>query len=192
MKIYTIPSDIADTVESWVTGTKIPWFYFNHTLGEYPKGQFDVEQSHYTIKDLPRFTHYFFPNSKTAEEDRRGVMPLTEWVKREVLPGYEVRRVMGNLTTPMTNAERYLNLPHVDSDDPSMMTFLYYVNTSDGKTVFFKNRKIEADVEPIKGTGILFSSNTIHAGQVPSINKTRYVINIILSKHDKTNNKHSS
>ena len=184
VKIYTVPNTITDSVEKWVTGTKIPWFYFNHTLGEYPKGSYNVEQNSYVIKDLPRFTHYFFPNSKTADEDRKNIMPLTEWIKKEVLPGYEVRRVMGNLTTQLPNAENFLNLPHVDSDDKEKYTFLYYVNDSDGKTVFFKDGKIETEVDPIKGTGALFLSNTIHAGQVPSINKTRYVINIILSKRD--------
>ena len=184
VKIYTVPTDIADRVEKWVAGTKIPWFYFSHTLGNDLKGKKDVNQTSYTIKDLPRFTHYFFPNSKTAEEDRTAVMPLTEWIKREALPGYEVRRVMGNLTVQMPNAEIYLNHPHVDSDDEDKYTFLYYVNNSDGKTVFFKDGNIDCEVDPIKGTGVLFPSNVPHAGQVPSININRYVINIILSKRD--------
>lgn len=184
VKIYTVPTNIADRTEKWVTGTKIPWFYFNHTLGNDPKGRAHVEQDVYTVKDLPRFTHYFYPNSKTAGEDRAAVMPLTEWVKKELLPGYDVRRVMGNLTTQMPNAELYLNLPHVDSEIESAYTFLYYVNTSDGKTVFFRDGKIDCEVDPIKGTGALFPSNTPHAGQAPSINKSRYVINIIFSKRD--------
>lgn len=184
VKVYTVPDQIADRVEKWVTGTKIPWFYFKHTLGEYPKGNFDVDQNTYTITDLPRLTHYFYPNSKSAKEDRENVIPLTEWIKKELLPGYDVRRVMGNLTTQHPNSDKLLNLPHIDSDSQNIFTFLYYVNTSDGKTVFFKDRKIDMEVEPIKGTGALFPSNTIHAGQVPHINKTRYVINILFSKRD--------
>lgn len=182
--VKNIPDSIVNKVESWVTGTKIPWFYFNHTLGETPKGQISVNQDVYTLQDLPRFTHYFYPNSKTPDEDRSAVMPLTEWIKKEVLPGYEVQRVMGNLTTQMSQSQHLLNLPHIDSDIGAMMTFLYYVNDSDGKTVFFKDGKIDCEVLPVRGTGVLFPSNTPHAGQVPSINKTRYVINIILIKRD--------
>jgi hypothetical protein len=184
VKIYTVPDNISDRVERWVTSSKIPWFYFSHTLGLDPKGQAEVNQNIYTIKDLPRFTHYFFPNSKSPVEDKSHIMPLIEWIKQELLPGYEVKRVMGNMTYQMSNAEMYLNLPHVDSNNESMYTFLYYVNSSDGKTVFFKNGLIDCETDPIKGTGVLFPSNTIHAGQVPSINKSRYVINIILGKRD--------
>ena len=180
--VHTVPKDIADGVEKWVTGTKIPWFYFTHTLGHDLKGKRDVNQNAYTIVDMPRLTHYFFPNSKSAEQDRKYVMPLTEWVKRELLPGYTVERVMGNLTTPIIGADKFLNIPHMDSDNPNCTTFLYYVNSSDGKTVFFKDGLIDCQVDPIKGTGALFSSSTIHAGQLPSINKNRFVINIIFKR----------
>jgi hypothetical protein len=182
--VNNIPSVISDRVEDWVTGTKIPWFYFNHTLGVNPKGAYSVDQDKYIIKDLPRFTHYFFPNSKTLVEDKAAIQPLTEWIKANYLPNYDVKRVMGNLTTQMADANKYLNIPHVDSDADTMYTFLYYVNSSDGKTVFFKDRKIDCEVDPIKGTGALFPSNVIHAGQIPHINTSRYVINIIFSKRD--------
>lgn len=180
--VHTVPIQIADRVERWVASTKIPWFYFTHTLGNDYKGKIEVNQNKYTIKDLPRLTHYFYPNSKTAKEDRASVMPLTQWIINELLPGYELRRVMGNLTTQMEDANLYLNVPHVDSDNENTFTFLYYVNNSDGKTVFFKDGLIDCEVEPIKGTGALFPSNTPHAGQVPHINKNRFVINIILTK----------
>lgn len=184
VKLYTVPTDIADNVEKWVTGTKIPWFYFNHTLGYDAKGKIEVDECSYTIRDLPRFTHYFYPKSKTEVEDKAVINPLIDWLTTNILPGYKVRRVMGNMTTRMPNGEMFLNLPHVDSDVDKMVTFLYYVNTSDGKTVFFKDGKIDCEVEPVKGMGALFPSSTTHAGQVPSINNTRYVINIILEKRD--------
>lgn len=183
-EILYVPDAIADSVEKWVTSTKIPWFYFGGTLGHNDKGRYPVEQDKYLIKDQPRFTHYFYPNSKTADLDRKHIIPLTEWIKKEVLPGYEVQRVMGNMTTQTYGADKLINIPHVDSDLPNMFTFLYYVNSSDGKTVFFKDRQIELEAEPLKGTGALFSSNTVHAGQVPTINKNRYVINILLAKRD--------
>lgn len=181
--IDNVPGNIADSVEQWITGTKIPWFYFNHTLGIDPKGQVQVHQDKYIVKDLPRFTHYFYPNSTSRQQDEKYVLPLTSWLQKEFLPDYRVLRVMGNLTTQMPEAGKYLNLPHIDSDG-TKFTFLYYVNNSDGNTVFFQNSSIYKEVEPVKGTGVLFSSNTPHAGQVPSINKTRYVINIIFGKRD--------
>lgn len=183
--VNNIPQKIVDDIELWVTSTKIPWFFFTHTLGEDQRGSFKVDQNTYTIADLPRLTHYFYPNSKSPENDRKYIMPLTQWCIANILPpNYEVRRVMGNLTTQLRDAELLLNIPHVDSDDGEKITFLYYVNDSDGQTVFFEDGKIICDTTPIRGTGALFPSNTVHAGQVPCINKSRYVINIIFSKRD--------
>lgn len=182
VRIHTVPNDIADRVERWVTGSKIPWFYFNHTLGDEPRGAYEVDQCKYTIQDLPRLTHYFYPNSSSGPKDREAIRPLTEWIKQELLPNYDVVRLSGNLTTQLLGSELLLNIPHVDSDHTSLHTFLYYVNNSDGRTVFFDNKKIIAEVDPIKGTGALFPSNTVHAGQVPSINKNRYVINMLFIK----------
>lgn len=195
--LHTVPKDIADRVEKWVTSSKIPWFHFSGTLGQYEYRKVDVDQDKYIIQDLPRFSHYFYPNSKTPQEDRLNIMPLTEWVITQLLPGYEVRRVMGNLTTQV-NSNNLLNLPHPDADNPNVFTFLYYVNDCDGKTVFFNsNKNIEHEFDPVKGTGVLFKSNIVHAGQCPSINTTRYVINIIFGKkksgdkNEKPSNKHS-
>ena len=182
--IHTVPKNIADGVREWVTGRTIPWYHFNRTLGPTQMGRAQVDQDKYTIDDLQRFSHYFFPNSKTPQDDKKHVMPLTRWVINTLLPGYEVRRVMGNLTTQMPNGSTILNLPHPDASDSNIFTFLYYVSDSDGKTVFFKDGKIYQEVDPIGGTGVLFPSTVVHAGQCPSINKTRYVINIILAKRD--------
>lgn len=183
--INNIPGNIANGIENWVTSTKIPWFYFNHTLGDDERGSYPVNQNVYTIVDLPRLSHYFYPNSKTPENDKKFILPLIEWCKGNILPPqYEVKRVMGNLTTQLANAENLLNIPHVDSNDKDMISFLYYVNDSDGQTVFFKDGTIVYDASPVRGTGVLFPSNTVHAGQVPSINKTRYVINILFGKRD--------
>lgn len=183
--IDKIPAKIVDGVEQWVTSSKIPWYYFNGTLGSGLRGSYAVEQDTYTICDLPRFTHYFHPNSSTPILDKQHIMPLTQWLRSNVLPsGFEARRVMGNLTTQLRDGELLLNVPHVDSDDGNLFTFLYYVNDSDGQTVYFNNGKIHQETAPVRGTGALFASNTVHAGQVPCINKTRYVINIIFSKRD--------
>lgn len=184
LKVYNVPAAVADPLESWVAGSKILWSYFNHTLGPNFSGKYEVEQNKYIVRDLPRLTHLFYPNSPNSEQDKKFVTPLIRWIQGNILPGYIPRRVMGNLTVQTNEASKFLNIPHVDSEDPNKFTFLYYVNNSDGRTVFFEDKKISFEVEPIKGTGVLFRSNTIHAGQIPEINNTRYVINIILGKRD--------
>lgn len=183
IEVHKVPKDIADNVERWVTGTKIPWFYFNDTLGPSRPGSVKVDTGPYVIEDMPRLSHYFFPNSRTPNDDNNIVMPLIEWIKVTLLsPGYELSRAMGNLTTPLNNSQYKLNVPHKDSDIPDRQTFLYYVNSSDGKTIFFENGKIIKEVEPVKGTGVLFPSNTPHAGQLPYHSRSRYIINITFNK----------
>lgn len=181
VKILTVPVNIADPIERWITGSKIPWFYFTHTLGKDYNGKVDVNQNKYIIKDMPRLTHYLYPNSKSPKEDGSVINPLISWLTANHLIGYYPRRIQAHLTTPLTDANSFINIPHIDANN-SKFTFLYYVNTSDGNTIFFKDGLIDLEVPPIKGTGALFPSNTPHAGQLPSININRYVINIVFSK----------
>jgi len=176
--IDNIPNQIADKVEQWVTGTKIPWFYFGTTLTREEKGHEEILPQEFPILDSPRLTHYFYPKTKSHEEDIKFVYPLIGWVKNNVMPpNYKPLRVMANLTTQTKNY--LINLPHVDSYDDDKISFLYYVNNSDGCTLFYDKGVEVLRTQPIKGTGVMFSSNTVHAGQLPVTNNNRYVINMI-------------
>lgn len=183
--IDKIPSKIVTDVEKWVTSTKIPWYYFRGTLGPNLIGSYPVEQDVYTIHDMPRFSHNFHPRSTTPILDKNAILPLVMWLKQNVLPkNYNASRIMGNLTTQLKDGKTWINVPHIDSENVDSITFLYYVNDSDGKTVFFKNKKIYCETSPVRGTGALFPANTVHAGQLPCIHNTRYVINMIFGKRD--------
>lgn len=79
----------------------------------------------------------------------------------------------------------YHNLMHVDTPIKHNV-FLYYLNDSDGDTIFF-NKKFGSEegsldvvdkVTPKAGTGIVFDGSYFHSSTPPSENTLRIVLNI--------------
>ena len=85
------------------------------------------------------------------------------------------------LQTPRGNIDP--QPPHVDRKDPHFVC-LYYVNDSDGNTIFYNNNKeIIKSISPKKGRIVLFDGSILHSGSHPK-NTTRTVININFNKID--------
>ena len=98
------------------------------------------------------------------------------------------RRIRFNLTTTDANygGDKHYT-PHIDTDYEGGCTAIYYVNDSDGDTLFFKTpdeKDKTKDLEvikrltPKKGTLVYFPRDTIHAGQPPVNTPCRAVINL--------------
>lgn len=78
------------------------------------------------------------------------------------------------------------HLPHVDSTDKHKV-FLYYVNDSDGDTVFFnelfdgtkKDQFTESQrVSPEAGKGVVFDGHIYHASSSPIASEYRCILNV--------------
>ena len=77
---------------------------------------------------------------------------------------------------------------HRDSPHDYLESILYYVNDSDGETLFFDNdRNLIKKVKPKKGRAIIFDSNTIHAASSPINCRFKVVINCIVYKKNRLN-----
>ena len=99
----------------------------------------------------------------------------------------QTTRIKSNIST-RRQAYEY-GSPHVDQDYAHKV-FLYYVNDSDGDTVFFKQHwhqgieinekdlEEELRVAPKMGLGVVFDGFQYHAATPPVINDYRCVINI--------------
>jgi hypothetical protein len=90
-----------------------------------------------------------------------------------------IRRVKFNKLSQDTQFTGY-NIPHQDHYLDNYYSFVYYVNNSDGDTVFFDGDKIIARFAPKQGEIIFFKSTIVHASCNPKHNKERIVLNVVL------------
>ena len=91
-----------------------------------------------------------------------------------------------NLNFSMTNYTNENHQPihsdvgHFKWNEEGCKSLLYYVNDSDGDTIFFDNElNITTRVSPKKNRVIIFDSINLHAGSNPIENHMRAVINLI-------------
>jgi hypothetical protein len=96
-----------------------------------------------------------------------------------------------NLNIPFqTFGKNSIGVPHVDCSDFSYKSLIYYINDSDGDTVFFDkkfgnkldNLNIEKTITPKSGTMVIFDSNHIHSASLPFLSNKRAVLNVVYKK----------
>lgn len=174
IKIIKISSRLSDEIESILTSGNFGWYYSNSTVTK------DYLYKTKNTVDSFQFIHLFADNFKINSNYFGIIEKLIEETKIKIK---RLRRAKANLNVlnPKQNLKQY-QPPHTDVDEPNWYSLLYYVNDSDGDTLFFnKNNKIIKKIKPKKGKAILFKSNILHAAQNPKKSLKRIVINIIFS-----------
>lgn len=72
--------------------------------------------------------------------------------------------------------------PHTDNDNDNFISMIYYINDSDGDTLFYdQNHNVVHEVSPKKNRCVIFPSNILHASTSPVDNERRLVVNYVLS-----------
>jgi hypothetical protein len=72
-----------------------------------------------------------------------------------------------------------MGLPHVDYYDPHKV-LIYYVNTSDGNTIFYDDDlNVTQQVQPVGGRFVVFDGNILHNNRMPE-NNHRIIFNFNL------------
>ena len=126
-------------------------------------------------KGSPGFAHMFYHKPDGVDIMSKHylfVLPLLlSFVEED---NFELIRIKGGLLLPTGIG---YNMPHIDLDAPHKVG-LYYVNESDGDTVFFnKDNQVEKRVQPKKGSVVIFDGSTYHASSCPLYHNKRVVIN---------------
>ena len=122
----------------------------------------------------PIFGHVFLPTRKYSTDFFNNIAyRLSTIIKKPII---EIPQ--GRVWIQIPNNGMPIHPPHTDLDFPHWVC-LYYVNDSDGDTIFFKDdqkTKIKS-VSPKKGRIVFFDGSIYHSSSVPTKHH-RIVVNI--------------
>ena len=184
------------------------WYYNENTnvdINDFEKNLCMFPDAPNTL-DSPQFTHTSF-FSMTDGEKTSPYLPFMKtmlyFIEKETgLKVQKLLRIKANLITQQADyPDDHYHTPHIDSpvytdcdvNCENYVTFLYYVNDSDGDTYLFDqilaskilppdgNFTIAKRQTPKKGTGVLFNGSRYHASSPPRKSKHRMVINYMFT-----------
>lgn len=171
-----LPSAYQDEIEKTFLDVGFPWYLNLATVFE----DYGIFQNKNT-KDGLQFTHGFMQEGKVYSNHYPLVAALPYHLTlREGVELEKIVRVKANLTVPQDGFPvAGHHAVHVDYVLSNLITCIYYVNDSDGDTVFFTGDGAHeiSRVSPKKGRLVCFNGNTPHAGRPPLTTNVRCVIN---------------
>lgn len=182
-----LPVSIQNRFIEKLKNENFSWFYFNDII----YGQDNKEFVNPNITKTFAFVHTLFDENGVNSNDYELFSTILNFfVVKEKIKIKDMIRVRIRRTFRIKNhsIEKY-NVPHIDvKDHLPYKTLLYYVDDSDGDTVFFKNKltknmylDTEAEeykrISPKKGRAIYFDGDIYHSGNCPVDYNERTIIN---------------
>jgi hypothetical protein len=181
-----LPEQYQNSIEKLLLEANFPWYLNKNTVSEDYVAPYGVIN---TTEGM-QFTHTFFREGHIYSE-HYGQISLLNYhlMLKENIDTTNVLRVKANLNVAFADYPDEHHYPiHIDfPKDFLNTTCIYYVNDSDGDTIFFKEDGVTEikRVTPKKGRLVYFDSNTPHAGCPPKNYKVRSVINFNFKKETK-------
>ena len=131
------------------------------------------------VKDYIKFVHDFYELDSQSDNTKIADIVLDAFLKHSNIKNINLLRAKANMQTQFTgNNSNIHNTPHVDFLDMPHHVLIYYVNDSDGDTIFFDNKENEIQrVKPKRGRYAFFNGNILHAGCNPIKSNYRIIIN---------------
>jgi len=175
MKIYDglVKKQNAKNIEEFLLKEDFPWFYAKSSSGGARKIK--------GFSDTVQFEHHFISHEKgVTSQAIHYVMQMLDWdnLREKVNVSENILRMKSNLLLQTQNTP---NTPHIDYKFPHIV-LLYYVNDSDGETIFYDGELNEIKkVTPKRGRIVVFDGNQYHSSTPPQKNKCRCVINFNLN-----------
>jgi hypothetical protein len=176
IKLYNdfLSLDKKNKLEEILLSQDFPWFLIKKSSGPTEKV--------FGYNDTVQFEHHFLKDgiqSSSALPMIYEMMDLYHIVNHLNLPN-KVLRIKSNL---LLKTQKTPNTPHVDMNLEHLV-LLYYVNDSDGPTVFYEkknnNFKVIKKINPSKGSFVVFDGDIYHSSTPPQKNNYRCVVNINL------------
>ena len=203
-QFVNVDPKLADGVEKELFSIKASWQYSPRTTlfyelnaNEDEKKIIDEIRQKYPMIDTQKFSDTFFYQNENVHPDKKpkfietrlnkksrynvdfpNLAKLLDHLQSNYIPKeYCVKRFFANMQT--IRPTWTLNQVHPDFRHSSFITILYYVNDSDGDTLFFEGSECINRTTPVKGTAVVYPSKTLHAGSTPTKHDTRVVINMV-------------
>ena len=182
-----LSSKQADIIEKDLLGPKFNWYWNEATIlpGEPFEPTKNTVNSGQFIHKIMMRNHYENKDSDVFESE------LYEGFKKvfDKVSYNNIERIKCNLNLNVTGYKKTSHQPiHRDTNNKGYKSLLYYINDSDGDTIFFdKNVKQIKRVKPKKNTAVLFDSNLLHCGCNPIKSNKRAVINFIFKRQSQLN-----
>lgn len=190
------PVSLINEIKETIDHKDFSWYFSDSIYTQ--KVKFDIKNNFITIS--PGLTHIVYDEGIRSNIFNllRSILYFLE--KNEDFTISTIHRIRIRRTLPYPNhTEHKFNAPHIDLEQISQyLTFVYYVDDSDGDTILFKytkdsmsqkyseiNNFTEKDVliriPPKKGNGILFNGQMYHSGNCPVKYTHRTIINFDFS-----------
>ena len=180
-----VPKIFQDQLEAQLLSPEFLWSYSPYTTNPSRSAIF-VDKD---CSDTPQFVHGFFGDNTAYSNYYTLIHPFLYFMSMHNYKVASFWRSKSNMTLPVNVPKEAHSYPHTDLNQAGVkgISMLYYVNDSDGDTIFFEESPEEFNgtltvkqrVTPKKGTAVIFDSATIHAGQVPKNAKNRVVVSSI-------------
>lgn len=133
--------------------------------------------------------HLLFSNIKDWGNDKEIniASPHTDYIHKLIMPILEQNKVYGDIVKSKFNLlfphHKNLNhnVVHIDLEEPHY-SITYYLNNSDGDTIFFKNDYTELQRVKPKENRMVISDGIYHTSSNPVKSSFRKVLNIVVRK----------
>jgi len=190
-----LPVPIQELICRLFLSKEFPWLFYKYSVS--PKLLNTYFYTNEPVKDHIQFRHGFVKNDIVTSDYYKYIEVLKLLFESHMRTKVNlIYRIKSNLL--ISQKGPYIQPPHVDIMDMvngdtnclNYKTLLYYVNDSDGDTIFYNEFYTgepvglvteQQRVSPKKGRAVIFDSNQIHSGSCPSVNDTRLVINSVFA-----------
>lgn len=184
-----IDKKLQDEIENLLFDPHCSWHYNPYTVTKEEESK-HAEKYNLSnellnnVVDTQMFVHSI-TRGKHIDDEKTGLVCaeiLKQFQTRADFPIEIVYRIQSNLQIRDGHiSEEQHNVIHVDNYDPHYV-IIYYVNDTDGDTLFFNESSIIKRVSPKKGRILLFEGSNLHANQLPRKSLNRCVLNINIQK----------
>jgi hypothetical protein len=178
-----IPSFYQKAIHDSIVFEQTPWTIIDGVSGSNPNVSVPGVS---ILKTQTGFYHVCFGDNQVYSNLFYTIRPMIDAISHfQKTPVKTLLRIKVGMF--IKSGEIGSNSPHVDFSDEHK-TMLYYVNDSDGDTIFYnenyktiKNSKsfsVDQKVNPVMGRAVLFDGLKFHSSSPPFLNDRRVVINI--------------